>query len=73
MLNAKDALSSTNMHRHRLIKEFILKACSSARTRTFVELELTTTEQLDLTEKGYKVTKSSMGGFLVDWSRPSVE
>ncbi len=73
MLNAKEALSSTNMHRHKCIKEFILRACGSARTSVFVDLELTTTEQLDLTEKGYKVTKNSVSGFFVDWSSPNAK
>jgi len=70
MINAKDALLSSNMHRKKRIKEFVLNACSNARTSVYLDIELTTTEQLDLTDQGYKLNKNSVGGFFIDWSQP---
>jgi len=61
------------MHRNKRIKEFILTACLNARTGVYFDIELTTTEQLDLTEKGYKLTKNTVGGFFVDWSSPNAK
>lgn len=71
MLTAKDALLSANIHRSKKIKGAILSACSHARTQTFTDIELTTTEQLDLTEKGYTVTKNSVNGFFINWEKPN--
>jgi len=67
MMNAKEALISSNLHRNNTIENHIYDACRVGKTNAHVRPKLTTKETNKLSRLGYVVSHSKEHSFSTIW------